>query len=118
MANDFTDSDDSGKEEDKGTYSRLSHKEAFEKFDANGSGDIDEDEFFHLLEYTGVTSDEEYQERLFHRYAKKVSGGSNQSVIDYDGFKSVWLLLGNPRRELIKRGVRDIPKFATRHQLV
>jgi hypothetical protein len=65
-----------------------------------------------------VTSDEEYQERLFHRYAKKVSGGSNRSVIDYDGFKSAWLLLGNPRRELIERGVRDIPKFATRHQLV
>jgi hypothetical protein len=118
VANDFMDSADGGEEEDEGAYSRLSPKEAFEKFDANGSGDIDEDEFFHLLECIGVTSDEEYQERLFHRYAKKVSGGSNRSVIDYDGFKSAWLLLGNPRRELIERGVRDVPKFATRHQLV
>ncbi len=82
VANDFTDSADGGKEEDESTYSRLSPKEAFEKVDANGSGDINKDEFFHLLEHTGVTSDEEYQERLFHRYAKKVSGGSNRSVID------------------------------------
>ena len=120
VANDFTPTDiaDGGEEEDEGTYTHLSPKEAFEKFDANGSGDIDEEEFFHLLESVGVTSDEEYQERLFRRYAMKVSGESNRSVIDYDGFKSAWLLLGNPRRKLIERGVRDIPKFATRHQLV
>jgi hypothetical protein len=106
-----------GEDEDEGAYSHLLPNEVFDKFDTNGSGDIDEDEFFHLLESVGVTSDEEYQERLFRRYAKKVSGGSN-AVIDYDGFKSAWMLLVNPKRELIERGVRNIPKYATRHQLV
>lgn len=93
----------------------LSPKAAFHKFDADSSGDIDEDEFFHLLRSIGIEGNEEYQERLFRRFVKS---GSQQKTIDYDGFKSAWLLLGNPKRELIERGVENLPKFATRHQLV
>ena len=109
-------------------YSKLSPKEAFEKFDTNNSGDIDMDEFFHLLEVIGITTKEESQERLFRKYAKEVveeEGASatlttsNRTVaIDYNGFKSAWLLLGDPKRELLDRGVTDIPKFATHYQLV
>lgn len=108
-------------------YSKLSPKEAFEKFDTNSSGDIDMDEFFHLLEVIGITTMEESQERLFQKYAKRVveeEGAStslttsNSTVaIDYNGFKSAWLLLGDPKRELLDRGV-TAPKFATHYQLV
>lgn len=91
----------------------LSPKEAFEKFDTDSSGDIDEDEFFHLLETVGIKGKLEYQEKLFRRYLK-----SGSKTIDYDGFKRAWILLGNPKQELIDREVKDIPKFATRYQLV
>ena len=115
-------------EENDFDYSKLSPKEAFERFDTNGSGDIDMDEFFHLLEVIGITTKEESQERLFRKYATEVveeEGAltslttSNSTVaIDYNGFKSAWLLLGDPKRELLDRGVTDIPKFATHYQLV
>mmetsp|Transcript_3307 Transcript_3307/g.7375 ORF Transcript_3307/g.7375 Transcript_3307/m.7375 type:complete len:818 (+) Transcript_3307:121-2574(+) len=91
----------------------LSPKDAFHKFDTDSSGDIDEDEFFHLLQSVGIKGSEEYQERLFRKYVK-----SKSKTIDYNGFKSAWLLLGNPKQELIERGVDNLPKFATRYQLV
>ncbi|KAL7554918.1 hypothetical protein ACHAWF_018473 [Thalassiosira exigua] len=91
----------------------ISPMDAFHKFDTDSSGDIDEDEFFHLLSTIGIKGNEAYQERLFRRYVK-----SGSKTIDYDGFKSAWLLLGNPKQELIDRGIDNLPKFATRHQLV
>ena len=91
----------------------LAPKEAFDKFDTDCSGDIDEDEFFYLLECLGINGKEEYQERLFRRFVK--SGSRN---IDFDGFKYAWVLLSNPRKELEERMVPNLPKFATRHQLV
>ena len=92
----------------------LSPKEAFQKFDTDASGDIDEDEFFHLLQCLDVgKGNEEYQESLFKRYVKPGS-----KTIDYQGFKSAWLLLGNPKQELLDRGVKNLPKIATRNQLV
>jgi len=94
-------------------YSDLSPKDAFQKFDTDDSGDIDELEFFHLLQSIGIKGNEQYQERLFRRYVK-----SGSKTIDYVGFKSAWLLLGNPKQELIDREVKDLPKFATRYQLV
>jgi len=91
----------------------LSPKEAFDKFDTDCSGDIDEDEFFYLLECVGVKGREEYQERLFRKFVK-----SGARTIDFDGFKYAWILLSNPRKELEERMVPNLPKFATRHQLV
>lgn len=93
--------------------SRLSPKEAFHKFDTDGSGTIEEDEFFHLLECVGIPADCEYQERMFKRFANP---GSN--CIDYDGFRKAWVLLGNPKQQLIDRDIKEIPKFATRRQFV
>jgi alpha-tubulin suppressor-like RCC1 family protein len=92
--------------------SHISPKEAFREFDTDASGDIDEDEFFHLLETIGIKADEEYQERMFRKFVKR------GSTIDFDGFKHAWLLLGNPKQELLDRGVKNLPKFATKHQLV
>ena len=91
----------------------LSPKEAFDKFDTDSSGDIDEDEFFYLLETLGINGKEEYQERLFCRFVK-----SGSRTIDFDGFKFAWVLLSNPRKELEERKVSNLPKFATRNQLV
>ncbi|KAL7538516.1 hypothetical protein ACHAXR_008608 [Thalassiosira sp. AJA248-18] len=99
--------------EEKSELNELSPKEAFIKFDTDSSNDIDEEEFFHLLESIGIKGNEEHQERLFRRFVKNGS-----KTVDYDGFKAAWLLLGNPRKELIDRGVKNLPKFATRYQLV
>ena len=101
----------SGQELKENSY--LSPKEAFRKFDTDNSGTIDEDEFFHLLESVGIEENEEYQERMFRKYLKP---GSRE--IKYEGFKKAWLLLGNPTKELVERGIPNLPKFASRHQLV
>ena len=93
--------------------SHLSPKEAFHKFDTDQSGTIEEDEFFYLLDCVGIKAECEYKERMFKKYVKK---GSN--CIDYEGFRKAWLLLGNPKQELADRGIHNLPKFATRYQLV
>mmetsp|Transcript_39003 Transcript_39003/g.70250 ORF Transcript_39003/g.70250 Transcript_39003/m.70250 type:complete len:1144 (+) Transcript_39003:1488-4919(+) len=112
---DTTKSDDSFSDENSEVSENagLTPKDAFHKFDTDASGDIDEDEFFHLLQSVGIKGNEEYQERLFRRYVK-----SGSKTIDYDGFKTAWILLGQPKQELLERGVKGIPKFATRYQLV
>ena len=99
-------------EDDKSEIIKLSPKESFLKFDTDSSGDIDSDEFYYLLECIGIKGKEEFQERLFKKYAR----GSR--TIDYEGFKSAWMLLGNPKQELIDRGVKNLPKFATKLQLI
>ena len=47
------------------SLSALSPKDAFLRFDADSSGDIDEDEFFALLEAVGIKGKLEYQESCF-----------------------------------------------------
>lgn len=85
-------------------YSTLSPQEAFEKFDTNSDGDIDMDEFFHLLEV-----------RLFRKYTKEIviideevastllTTNNSTIAIDYNGLMSAWLLLSDSKREVFDR---------------
>ena len=48
--------------------------DAFEMFDTDKSGSIDEDEFAFCLEYLGVPVTDDEQERLFQKYDEDHSG--------------------------------------------
>lgn len=87
--------------------SLLSPQDAFELFDTDGTGRIDELEFADVLEYFGLDVSDEKQEALFRKYDKDASG-----FIDYTEFRAMWLRLANVREELAKRGI-VAPKYAT-----
>lgn len=87
--------------------SLLTPQDAFELFDTDGTGQIDELEFADVLEYFGLTVSDEKQEALFRQYDKDKSGS-----INYKEFRAMWLRLANVREELAKRGI-EVPKYAT-----
>jgi len=89
----------------------LTPIDAFEMFDEDGSGNINEDEFYFVLEYLKLQISDADQERLFLKYDKDQSG-----EIDYDEFRQIWLATANVKKELTDRGV-DVPKFASRKKL-
>ena len=91
---------------------RIAPRDAFCIFDADQSGSIDEDEFFYLLQYMDIDTDEGTREKMFAKYDKDRDG-----TIDYFEFKQVWLYLTDARRELEERDI-DIPKFASKNQLI
>ncbi|CAM9762412.1 unnamed protein product, partial [Sphacelaria rigidula] len=80
-------------------------------FDEDNSGQIDEDEFFFLLQYLGIEITEQKQEQLFNKYDADKSG-----YIEYAEFKKIWARLANVKKELTDRGVK-IPKLATKSML-
>ena len=77
----------------------LSPKDAFEMYDEDGSGNLDEDEFSLALEYMEMPVDDAKLEYLFHQADADGSG-----TVEYHEFKKVWLDLVNPRKELGKEG--------------
>ncbi|ETI47352.1 hypothetical protein, variant 1 [Phytophthora nicotianae P1569] len=82
----------------------LGPRDAFELFDEDGTGQIDELEFADVLEYFGMDVSDEKQEKIFKKYDKDKSGH-----IDYQEFRSMWIKLVDVREELTKRGV-EVPK--------
>ncbi|KAL3662934.1 hypothetical protein V7S43_011880 [Phytophthora oleae] len=82
----------------------LGPRDAFELFDEDGTGQIDELEFADVLEYFGMAVSDEKQEKIFRKYDKDKSG-----YIDYQEFRSMWVKLIDAREELTKRGV-EVPK--------
>lgn len=87
--------------------SLLSPKDAFELFDTDGTGQIDELEFADVLEYFDMDVSDGKQEAIFKKFDKDKSG-----FIDYKEFRTMWMQLSNVREELTKRGV-EVPKYAT-----
>ena len=85
----------------------LSPKEAFSKFDFDSSRNIDQDEFYALLEALGIYDNHEYQEKLFGRFANK------QNTIAYEDFKRAWLLLANTKDELLDRVGGTLQQFSS-----
>ena len=85
----------------------LSPKDAFEMYDEDGSGNLDEDEFSLALEYMEMPVDDAKLEYLFHQADADGSG-----TVEYHEFKKVWLDLVNPRKELEKRNI-ELPLFMT-----
>ena len=76
-----------------------------------GTGAINEDEFFYVLEYLKLEVTDQKQEQMFLKYDKDGSG-----EIDYTEFRQIWFSVCDVRKELQDRGV-DIPKFSTRKNL-
>ena len=85
--------------------------DAFDLYDGDHSGRLDEDELFFALEHMGVAVSEMKQERLFKKYDSDGSG-----FIDKAEFRKLWLKVCNPRKELVDRGV-DVPLIALRFSL-
>ena len=85
----------------------LSPKDAFEMYDEDGSGNLDEDEFSLALEYMEMPVDDAKLEYLFHKADADGSGS-----VEYHEFKKIWLEIVNPRKELEKRDV-ELPLFMT-----
>ena len=87
----------------------LTPMDAFEVFDEDESGFLDEDEFFHALEYLGFQLSEAMQENLF----KQVDFNGSQTV-DYIEFREIFLHLCNVKRELEDRGI-EVPSMTLRY---
>ncbi|KAG2523476.1 hypothetical protein BBI17_003700 [Phytophthora kernoviae] len=66
----------------------LGPRDAFELFDEDGTGQIDELEFADVLEYFGMDVGDGKQEKIFKKYDKDKSG-----YIDYNEFRSMWVSL-------------------------
>ncbi|RLN32591.1 hypothetical protein BBJ28_00026343, partial [Nothophytophthora sp. Chile5] len=90
----------------------LGPRDAFELFDEDGTGQIDELEFAQdVLEYFDMDVSDAKQETIFKKYDKDKSG-----YIDYKEFRAMWVRLVDVREELAKRGVK-IPKHAASSKL-
>ena len=90
----------------------LTPLDAFETFDEHQIGFLDEDEFFHAMEYLGLNPTDHKHEHLFQNFDTNHTGS-----IDYYEFRESFLILCNVRRELEDRGV-DVPTFIRRKTLV
>ena len=85
----------------------LTPKDAFDMYDEDGSGNLDEDEFSLALEFMEMPVDDAKLEYLFHKADEDQSG-----TVEYHEFKKIWIDLCNPRKELEKRDV-ELPLFMT-----
>lgn len=92
-------------------HSLLSPQDAFEMFDKDGNGKLDEDEFFYLLQYMGLEVDDQTQESMFKKYDRDRSG-----YIEYSEFRKIWVRVSNTKQELIDRGI-SLPTFHTKISL-
>lgn len=81
-------------------------------FDKDGSGKLDEEEFYFLLQYLNIEIDEDTHEKMFRKYDKDKSG-----FIEFREFRMAWLRLANTRKELEDRGI-PIPTLATKFQMI
>jgi alpha-tubulin suppressor-like RCC1 family protein/Ca2+-binding EF-hand superfamily protein len=90
----------------------LTPLDAFETFDENGVGHLDEDEFYYAMEYLNLKLKD-------HKHEKFFTGidFNGTECIDYYEFREVFLRVCNVRQELEDRGI-EIPAFSFRSTLV
>jgi len=81
----------------------ITPMDAFELFDEDQSGDMDEDEFVYAMEYLGISLSDTKADSLFRKYDLNNSG-----TIDYHEFRDCFLSVCDLRHELEQRGV-DVP---------
>jgi Ca2+-binding EF-hand superfamily protein len=89
----------------------LTPMDAFEMFDEDASGFLDEDEFYYAFEYLQLTLKDTKHEKIFTKIDH-----DEQGSIDYLEFRDVFLAICNVRRELEDRGI-EVPSFTTRATL-
>ena len=85
--------------------SYLAPKDAFDLYDTDQSGAIDEDEFGNAVEYLQLEMTDAKMEKVFNKYDVDNSG-----TLDYDEFFEIWLSHCDIRAELSQRGI-VLPRF-------
>ena len=80
--------------------SLLGPRDAFDLYDQDRSGTLDEDEFALALEYMKMPGSDGALERLFAKYDADGSGS-----IEYGEFRTAWLGLADPKKELDARNI-------------
>lgn len=93
-------------------YKYLTPLDAFEVFDDQGVGLLDEDEFHFALEYLGIKLSDEKMENLFNSFDTDKTG-----TIDYNEFREAFLQVCDIKRELQERG-ETVPTFTRRKVLM
>lgn len=91
--------------------SNLTPLDAFELFDEDQSGFLDEDEYYYAMEYLGTGASDEVLEDEFFKADFNLLG-----IIDYDEFRAIYIKVCDVRKELEDRGV-DVPSFIRRNTL-
>jgi len=95
--------------------SLLGPRDAFDLFDEDRSGSLDEDEFSLALEYMKMPVSDGKLEMLFAKYDADGSGS-----VEYKEFRTAWLQLADPKKELSAREIefnKYAPPFQLRAQL-
>jgi Ca2+-binding EF-hand superfamily protein len=95
--------------------SLLGPRDAFDLFDEDRSGSLDEDEFSLALEYMKLPVSDGKLEMLFAKYDADGSGS-----VEYKEFRQAWLQLADPKKELSARDIefnKYAPPFQLRKQL-
>ena len=93
----------------------LGPRDAFDLFDDDRSGALDEDEFSLALEYMKMPVSDGKLEMLFAKYDADGSGS-----VEYKEFRQAWLQLADPKKELSARDIefnKYAPPFQLRKQL-
>jgi len=93
----------------------LGPRDAFDLFDEDRSGSLDEDEFSLALEYMKMPVSDGKLEMLFAKYDADGSGS-----VEYKEFRTAWLQLADPKKELSAREIefnKYAPPFQLRKQL-
>jgi Ca2+-binding EF-hand superfamily protein len=90
----------------------LSPMDAFETFDNDGSGFLDEDEFYFAMEFLGLKMTDYKHENYFQTIDTNFKG-----KIDYYEFRNVFLDICDVRAELEARDV-EAPSLTQRKKLV
>jgi len=90
----------------------LTPMDAFEMFDEDRSGFLDEDEFYYAFEYLKYKLHDTHHENYFKKYDYNHTGS-----IDYSEFRETFFEVCDIRVELEQRGV-DVPNFTKRENLV
>jgi alpha-tubulin suppressor-like RCC1 family protein/Ca2+-binding EF-hand superfamily protein len=90
----------------------LTPLDAFEVFDEDFKGLLDEDELMYALEYLQVPITD-----FKHENYLKLIDSNNTGMIDFAEFRTIWLDICDLKKELEDRGA-DVPSFAKKKTLV
>eukprot|EP01038_Epipyxis_sp_PR26KG_P010397 gene10397-13965_t len=89
----------------------LTPIDAFEIFDEDQSGFLDEDEYRYAIEYLQINAPDEIVEDLFLKFDL-----NNTGTIDYEEFREIFLRVCDLRKELEDRDI-DVPTFIRKKTL-
>eukprot|EP01039_Chlorochromonas_danica_P008552 gene8552-9425_t len=89
----------------------LTPLDAFELFDEDQSGFLEEDEYRYGMDYLRIEASDQVLETLFLKY-----DFNNRGLIDYEEFRDIFIEVCDVRKELEDRGI-DAPALARKSTL-